>query len=210
MNLIYHKWDEVPISVYKEIRDIIEGEGDDMNKTVSLLAILCGTDDASVWDLTLPEISTLGKSIDWVWKFDFNKEKKPHKLKVAGSDYVINYDVSKMSVAAYVDFQQYFKDRDKYMGAVLTTFVLPKGKKYAEDYDCAELAKKFEAEIPITTYNTLMYFFLLTSLNSIRAMQIYSELSLLEAERKTGMTATAARKRLRKIADTFGLPSLMK
>ena len=210
MNLIYHKWDEVPISVYKEIRDVIEGEGDDMNKTVSLLAILCGTDESSVWDLTLPEISTLGKSIDWVWKFDFNKEKKSHKLKVAGSDYVINYDVSKMSVAAYVDFQQYFKDRDRYMGAVLTTFVLPKGKKYAEDYDCAELAKKFESEIPITTYNTLMYFFLLTSLNSIRAMQIYSELSLLEAERKTGMTATAARKRLRKIADTFGLPSLMK
>ena len=84
------------------------------------------------------------------------------------------------------------------------------GKKYADGYDCAELAKTFEEEIPITTYNTLLYFFLLTSLNSIRAMQIYSELALKQVERETGKTLTEERKKLRKIADTFGLPSLTK
>ena len=211
MNLIYHKWDEVPISVYREISGIVEAEGvDDTTKSVQLLAALCGVPEGEIWDLTLPEISALSKQIEWVYSFDFDKKKKPHRLKIAGNDYVVNYEVAKMSIAAYVDFQTYFKDRDKYMGAILTTFVLPKGKKYAEDYDCVELAKTFEAEVPITTYNTLLYFFLLTSLNSIRAMQIYSELALKEVERKTGKTLTQARAKLRKIADTFGLPSLTK
>lgn len=211
MEIIYHKWDEVPIKIWREIRDITEAEGvDDTTRSVQLIAALCGVEEGEIWNLTLPEISRLSNDVKWVWDFDFNKDKKPHKLKVKGEEYVVNYEVAKMSIAAYIDFQQYFKDRDKFMGAILTTFVLPKGKKYADGYDCAELAKTFEEEIPITTYNTLLYFFLLTSLNSIRAMQIYSELALKKVERETGKTLTEERKKLRKIADIFGLPSLTK
>lgn len=210
MELIYHKWDDVPIKIYKEITQIVEGELGETEKAVALIAALCGVPEDEVWALSLPEVGSLSRQTAWVWSFDYNKDKKPHKLRVAGGEYVVNYDVSKMSIAAYVDFQTYFKNRDKFMGALLTTFVIPKGHKYADDYDVAELAKIFEAEIPITTYNTLLYFFVLTSLNSIRGTQIYSALMIKKMLKNKNLTETEREKIMETLkknkvtADLFG------
>lgn len=212
MELIYRKWDEVPIKIYKEITQIVDGDGDETSKSVALIATLCGVPEEEIWNLSLPEVGSLSRQASWVWDFDFDKDKKPHKLRVAGEEYVVNYDVTKMSIAAYVDFQNYFKDKDRFMGALLTTFVLPKGHKYADDYDVAALAQKFEAEIPITTFNTLLYFFVLTSLNSIRGMQIYSDLMIKKLMKSKSLTKEEREKiaeimeKKRQAEGTFGFP----
>lgn len=204
MKLLYKGWNEVPIKVYKEIRAIVEDESlEATERSVALLAALCGVDDNEIWALSLPEISQMSTEIGWLNSTDFDKGRKPHKLRISNRDYVVNYEVQKMSIAAYVDFQNYFKDRDNNMGALLTTFVIPKGCRYAEGYDPAELAKTFEAEVPIATYNTLLYFFVLTSLRSIRAMLIYSELEIQKAERENLLTEEMKEKH-RMIADMFG------
>jgi len=201
MNFIYGKWDDVPIAVYKEICGITESDASDTEKTVSLIAVLCGVPEDEVWALPLTEVGVLAKSIGWVFNFGFDTAKKPHKLRLPSGEYSVEYDVSKMSIAAYVDFQNYFKDRKRFMGALLTTFVIPKGHKYAEGYDCAVLAKTFENEVPITTYNTLLYFFVLTSLNSIRAMQIYSALMLSKAMKNGSLTEAEREKIMKKMAE---------
>ncbi len=185
MNLKYNSWNQVPISAYKRIRDAADIT-DATERQVALLAALCDVSEDEIWSTSLTEIGLLAGKINWVWEFDYPKDHKIKKLKINDQVYEINYEVGKMSIAAYIDFQNYFKKRDDNMGLLLTTFIVPKGHKYGEGYDPAELAKIFEENVSITVFNTIMYFFVSASLNSIKATAIYCQLMAKETERQTG------------------------
>lgn len=185
MELKYKNWNEVPITVYRRIREASEIENP-TERQVAIVAALCDATEDEVWNLSVTEAGSLAGRTNWVWDFDFDKSHRIKTLKIDGQVYEINYEVGKMSIAAYVDFQNYYKNRDDNMGLLLTTFIIPKGYKYGEGYDPVELARKFEDNISITAYDNILYFFVRASLDSIKATVIYLELMAKETERLTG------------------------
>ena len=168
-------WDDITIADYKRICDIVEDTSmDEVSKNVACIAILCGCDEEKIWDLPMYELGMLTAKIGWVKEFNFKPSKRlPHKLSIEGEIYEIVPDLQKVSVAAYVDFQAYCENRRDNMGLILTCFVYPRGKKYAEGYDVQELSDLFERNISIVLWNDISFFLTENWLNFIRASQIY-------------------------------------
>lgn len=196
-------WNDVSISEWKALCEINERDCEDMEKNVSTLALLAGVSENDVWNTPVFELKSLFSQIGWMDEFSFNRKAKFNKLVIGDETYEVTADLNKMTIAAYVDFQIYLKDRENNMGNILTCFIVPKGKNYGEGYDTAELAKKFEDTLSIVFWNDIFFFFLKNCLYSIRATRIYLErLTKImgknpEAERKV--------KELMELMDSYGL-----
>ena len=151
IQLKYKNWDEVSIDKYEEILQASEQQ-DDLARTVGILASLTDQTVEDIENMNIEEMSILVKQTGWVNSFDFPKDSKPKTVK-------------DMSVAQYADFQAYFGKTDK-MEVLLSIFIIPKGHKYAEGYDIEELQEKIRKNISIVDSNSIIYFFLKSSLTS--------------------------------------------
>lgn len=175
MEIKKKSWDDITLSEYRKICNIVEEKTmDEASKNVACLAILCECSEEEIWDLPMYELGSLTSEIGWAKHFDFKARRRlPHHLNIGGEMYDVVPDLQRITVAAYVDFQAYCEHRRENMGLILTCFVYPKGKKYAEGYDVRELAEKFEDNVSITLWNDIAFFLTANWLSFIRASQIY-------------------------------------
>ena len=173
----YDSWDQISIGLYKEIKKICLREDlEPVDKNIALIALLSDTPEEDCWNLNfMTEIPPLFKAISWIWEFDFSKNWKAKKLKLKGNSYEVCVDLQKFSVAQYVDFQTLFpkiQESDDDYSRVLATILIPEGKKYCKDYDLEEVIADLEENLPITTANSIFYFFLTSLLSSLRATEL--------------------------------------
>ena len=174
---VLHKgWDDVSISLYNEISKICGDEKiEPLDKNIKLVALLSNTPEDEIWDLELEELRPLLNDIQWLWKFDFKKKWKGNKLKINGNAYDVCTDLEKFTISQYIDFQMIWprlKDSDDDYSRILATFIIPEGKKYNKDYDLQGVIKEINENLSITQANSVLYFFLISLANSIRATEI--------------------------------------
>ena len=181
IKIIYNNWDAVPIGAYKRIVEINNDEGmETMAKNVASLAILCDTDEDSIWNLSMDEISRLTKNMDWINDFDFKKRWTIKHVTLNGRKYNVTYDLNKMSVAQYIDFQQAWRIQDatEKLVPVLSCFLVPDGHKYGDGYYIEEVRNDIENYLPITQANSICFFFLKKLLSSMKSSLICSRMVL--------------------------------
>ena len=185
--LLYKSWDEVSISLYKQIVEITqETQLSETEITLAILALLMGISEEEIYNYSVEEIQNLLPQIKWLDEFKFNQNWTARKLKISGKEYTIETDLQKMTIAQYIDFQTFWAKHDnmKYLGNLLSCFIIPKGCKYNEGYDVAELTETIENNLPITTSNSILFFFLKELATSIRVMQIYLAWMLMRKKNK--------------------------
>lgn len=183
IRLRYNSWDEVSIEKYEELLKASDVE-DDLQRTINILAVLTGEKPQDIENINLEELNALTRNTKWVNEFDFNKSDKPKTFKMEGIEYNVTRRVPDMTVAQYADFQAYFgKTTD--MEILLSIFVIPKGHKYGEGYDMEDLQRSLRKFMPITTANSIIYFFLKGSLNLLSSTLISLESQLKQARNLT-------------------------
>lgn len=177
MKAIYNNWNEVTLGAYKKLAAISDDDSLSENeKQVAIAAVLCNVTPEEIWDMPMNDARALFSTMAWVNEFkpDFKKpEKKIYTLK--GVKYDICYDVNKMTVAQYLDFQTYYKDgltKDN-MAEVLSCWMIPKGKKYNEGYDLVQTIADIN-DMPFIDVQRLCFFFLMHLETSIRAIRLFS------------------------------------
>lgn len=188
MKLKYTKWEEVSLGVYKRLADI--GADDSIGaeeKNVEMAAVLCGCEPEDIWNLDMTEAKALFSQMAWVSEFkpDFSEPTKK-KYVLGGNTYEVCFDINRMTVAQYVDFQNVYGEgiSAKNMAEVLACWLIPKEHKYIEDYDAEDVIKDINEYMPITEAQRLCYFFLMASENSIRALRIFSNWKMKREIRK--------------------------
>lgn len=183
IKLRYNSWDEVSIEKYEELLKASDVE-DDLQRTINILAVLTDEKPQDIENINLEELNTLTRNTKWVNEFDFDKSDKPKTFKMEGIEYNVTRRVPDMTVAQYADFQAYFgKTTD--MEILLSIFVIPKGHKYGEGYDMEDLQRSLKKHMPITTANSIIYFFLKGSLNLLNSTLISLESQLEQARNLT-------------------------
>lgn len=160
MTTVKRSWNDITIADYDRLVEISEGGGSPIEIDVKTLAVLCDCEEEKIWDLPLDRMAILRNEMNWLTYFDFPKKLRTTKLKICGEDFNVMTDVSKFTVAQYVDFQTLWKDRDKHKAEVMCLFIVPRGKKYNDGYDVGELAEILKKTISIVDYNTICFFFL--------------------------------------------------
>lgn len=161
MELKYKNWKEISVNTFTRLRNIdYNSNGDEMemlNANIEMLAVLCDCDEDVIANLTTSEFTHL------LSQTEFLKEMPKVKIEdtyvINGTTYKVFLTLKQMSVAQYVDFQTYFKDQQKYFRELLSIFLIPKGKKYGEDYNIDDTINDIGEYLSIVDANSILFFF---------------------------------------------------
>lgn len=165
-------YNDLTVGKYQELRKL-ELEGlDALEQQVAILAVLNDMDEDEVFNLPLADYQKLASDMHFLdTQPVINTKHNPKTIKIDGEEYDVVQDARDLTAGQYIDYQHYLgvEDFDGQLPNILTVFVIPKGKKYGEGYNMAELANTFKEKMPIITAMEISSFFLRQSLTSIKA-----------------------------------------
>ena len=144
------KWSDITLKQFYQIREILSVEDD--WTALNLIDFLYGVDSQS---LPIRELS----------KFDvsFLKEEIPEvKLQkyytINGTKYNSNFDLTKVTVAQFIDYQNYLKEDEVRLEKLLSVFFMPDGyKDYNSGYDIIKVQEDL-LELPIDIAQSIGFF----------------------------------------------------
>lgn len=162
IELKYKNWKEITIEIYDKIRQLeadITTQEEALELNVKLLSILCEVSEDEIINLPLTEFTIL------VGKTEFLKNMPKlgieTKYRIGDRVFDVQTNLRAMTTAQFLDFQTLVKDKDKNLKNLLACFMLPKNKKYGEDYDIIEVAEYLYKNMSIATARSVMFFFTL-------------------------------------------------
>lgn len=202
VDILYKGWSEIPLSLYKDLKDVVDSNDDEINKEVTLLSLLSNTDEETIWNLPISDITTLRGKLSFLQETTFNKNFNSKRIKIGDREYDIDIDLNKFTYSQYVDFQTLYREAAKNgnEAQLMSVFLVPKGKKYNNGYDIVEEIDYLNKHCSIQLYNEIMFFFLKKSANLMVYMKAYSKTLLM------GMTMERRiRLYLRKLTTPFRL-----
>lgn len=216
MKLKYTKWDDVSLGLYKKLA-AISGDNSlsEEEKNVEMAAVLCDCEPEDIWNMDINDARKLFAETSWLndFKPDYSEPTKK-RYELGGTTYDVCFDINRMTVAQYVDFQNVYGDGIKLdnMSEVLSCWFIPKGHKYVEDYDAEQTIKDIEEYLPFVEAQRLCYFFLMASENYIRALRIFSKWMMKREIRKVKDKALKQelKTRLKEIDSLYSSLSLTK
>lgn len=168
-------WQDVTISEYKKILDIMNRPYDsDLEKKIAVCALLNGLDERDMYEKSVIETRALLAEMD-TWfneEFKFNLKWHLKKMTINGKKCRVYQTIESLTMAQYLDFTNYWENRDENMGKVLACFIVPEDKQYNEGYDAVEFAQELEDTLSIEDWNSIAFFLLKQWLIGIRASVI--------------------------------------
>ena len=159
------EWSDVNVKTFKKIQDYISTTQDgNIEQSVHLLSLIEGKDEDTYFNMPIKQLTEEFAKLKFM-ECTPQAAKVKNTYKINGTEYVLTTNLQEMTVAQYIDYQVYIKNPQQYMQEMLTVFLIPKGKKYNEDYDIAEAAKDM-GDLPIEDAYGIS-FFLTTLLHSL-------------------------------------------
>ena len=145
------KWEELTVKQYYEILDILNDEaGDAIETNTRLIDCIWKIDSA---DIPIIEFGHYLKELEFLTD--------PYEPKTPKKEYVINgikfkptLDVSKITTAQYIDFQELVKRKEHKL--LLNVFFIKDGEEYG-DSDNSDLLWE---NLSLTDYSDVQFFFL--------------------------------------------------
>lgn len=210
MKLKYKNWNDISVNTFKRLRDIktdIHSDIDALEANISLLSILCDCSEDEISGLSTSNFSKLLQQTDFLKSLP--KIDIKDKYVINGKKYELFLTMQEMNVAQYIDFQTYFKDKDKYFNELLSVFLIPKGKKYNEGYNIAEVINDIGEHLSILDANSIMFFFVISfqSLTKVTLNSLIKRLKKMknEVEKEKLEKAITELKKVQDLADGVGI-----
>lgn len=153
-------WNCVSIKKYYDILDIINDSDDEITKNVKIVALLMDKDEEEIWNMDMIQAGDYISRLQFLGKFDFPKNPNMN-IKLPGYDLEVIKDITKITVAQYVDFQNYVKmPLREGMEKILSVFLIPEGCRYNEGYDIIDLQNVIRENMSFRVGQSLFAFFL--------------------------------------------------
>lgn len=174
MELIKKSWRDVTINEYFYLIEKMEDDKMTLyDKAVEKVSFVTGLSTDDIWALPINEFNNTIDKTSWLEKFNIDTSNRNYltKLKINNKEYSVNYDLTKFNVAQYVDFQTLYSKRKKdykVLPQILSCFIIPKGKEYNNEYDISKVQADILNYLDIMTAEEILFFFLVSYLNSIR------------------------------------------
>lgn len=176
------EWQDVNVKTFKQIQDYISTTQDgNIEQSVHLLSLIEGKDEDTYFNMPIKQLTEEFAKLKFM-ECTPQAAKVKNTYKINGTEYVLTTNLQEMTVAQYIDYQVYIKNPQQYMQEMLTVFLIPKGKKYNEDYDVAAATKDM-GDLPIEDAYGIS-FFLTTLLRSLTKVTTSSALRKMLKELK--------------------------
>ena len=137
-----YDWYSISGEKYWQIIDILQSEEDDITKQAELIATIEGISVDEVLNMPIQESAQKVKSLVFLNEFPMKEYRSLKTQVMSGKTYDVITDMSKLTTAAFIDYQTYTKlsFRDAY-DKILSCFIIPAGFTYNDGYDVAEVQK---------------------------------------------------------------------
>ena len=197
LELKYKDWDNLNIAKYQQLIKISNEGVDIIDKEISIVALLCDCTEDDILNLPIPEYQQLRKQAQWIANKPDVKPFAPKTVKL-NNEYDVYYDVSKLTTAQYIDYQNYLKlnDLDKYLPYILAVFLVPKGKQYG-DVPVEDVVKDINENLSVKLALSMCFFFTVQLVTLTKITLHYSESKLkkiVKKEKNPQMKAEAQKK----------------
>lgn len=206
---IIDNYRDLPIGMYLEICEIDRRQDlEEINKQVSIISILTGMAEEEVYNLPLNDYRELAQKTHYLMHPYEGEVLTAKKYVVGGIELIPVEDYRKITTAQYIDFQTFAKDCEKNVVEILSTMLIPKGKKYNQDYDVIEVQKAIREHMSVAEALSLFAFFFVQYKQSIKDSLTYSrEMAMRlrdpEKKRRTMREIQKQEDRLMKLGDGF-------
>lgn len=150
-------WSDITLKNYQDLMFFLSTREKmtDLDRNLEVYRILTGEDISNL------ELDRLKDKLDEIAFLNKTYEARVPNTEyvIDGNLYTVQLNLNKMTAGQYIDFQNLYKDYSKNLKYLVMCFLIPKGKKYAEDYDVMELGDYLYDKIPITIVSDVMFFF---------------------------------------------------
>ena len=167
-------WTELSLKKYNEIKDLyLDTELSDEDRLILQINILFGVDalklKTSELHKYINEMKFLGEKVP--------KMKIKNEYKLGGNVYTLKKDLRDVTVAQWLDFQNFLKDgsdTDNYAN-LLSIFFFPKGEtEYGDGYDIEQVRSDINNHLSIAEAMSIASFFLLYRKTSLLLFLLYT------------------------------------
>ena len=182
MKIKYNSPGDLPLAKYLKTLEIFNDKYlSDLDKNIEILAIYADTTVDDILKLRPDEAGAyLSEMSDRISSYKPSNSKHPKKININDQVYTVNYNIGKLNMAQYIDFQQTIikKNYLENLPALLSIFIIPKGHKYNDDYDILELRNALENNITLDEALSIIFFLKMKSISLIKLKLLYYKLML--------------------------------
>lgn len=182
MKLKYNSPGDLPLAKYLKTLEIFNDKNlSDLDKNIEILAIYSDTTVDEILKLRPDAVGAhMAEMSERISSYKPSNSKHPKKIKINDQVYKVNYNIGKLNMAQYIDFQQTIikKNYLENLPALLSIFIIPKGHKYNDDYDILELRKVLENNMTLDEALSIIFFLKTKSISLIKLKLLYYKLML--------------------------------
>ena len=172
---IIDNYRNLPIGKYLEIFELSQDENvDALEQQVKTISILTGLTEDDVLSLPIAQYKELAGKTKFLENGYDGKLQVAKSYGLGGMELIPVKDFAKITTAQYVDFQTFSKEGDRCLVETLSTLMIPKGKKYNDGYEIADVQRAIRENLSVADVLSLSAFFLTKFVKSIKDFQTYS------------------------------------
>lgn len=171
IKLVHGDWKDVSINLFYQIKKIMDADLEETDRKIKLLALLMDETEEEFSGRKIGEVQELAEQLNFMQKDPFIKTNDVKTLFINGAEYELRTKLEDYSVAQYVDFQNYIKEGQNNLARMLSTVIIPIGKKYNDGYDIEEVIQNIGDNLSIAHANYIMFFFTKKLVSSIKVTQ---------------------------------------
>lgn len=174
---IIDNYRDLKLGDYEQILSVSRNDHlEELDKQVKIISILTRETEDYILDLPIMEYQQLAVKSSFLRSDkmdDFTRIAESYK--VGDFDLVPVKDIRKITTAQYIDFQTLHQAGfEEHFVEIISILLVPKGRKYNQDYDLLELQNALRRELSVYDAMCLYGFFLYSSSELIGDMLTYS------------------------------------
>ena len=173
---IIDNYRDLPIGMYLDICEIDRRTDiDELHKQVGIISLLSGMAEEDIYALPIGDYKTLASKTRYL-SHPYDGEVLTAKV-YSLDGWVLQpvQDFRKITTAQYIDFQTFAAEGEKRIVEILSTMLVPKGKKYNQDYDVIELQNVLRRCLSVADALSLFAFFFVQYQQSIKDSLTFSK-----------------------------------
>lgn len=147
-------WKDITLRQFNKIQDLLQ-EIDEYT-TLNIIDVLYDVDSAD-----MPAMEVMNKyahSLDFLMTTIPTNEKLKETYTINQREYNSNINLTQMTTAQFVDYQNYSKENPVDISKCLSVFIIPAGHTYNDGYDLKQVQDDIK-DLDMVTINTLAFFF---------------------------------------------------
>lgn len=165
--IMENRWNNTTLAEFVKIRAILgDAERSHEDKLIALAALIQGVDEETILTMPLDRVEPVFEAVQ-----QLNEPPKRSRIRShyqAGRWALKVTEAKDMTVAQWIDFQNYYRDdMEKHLADILSVALVPVGKKYNEGYDIDAL-KAALWDMPVGDALAVCFFFQKKWLKSMR------------------------------------------